>query len=82
MHLYVAYLGGPVGEGRMGEDHEVVLVVAADRDDANARAKAKWQGGGHGHLDALERIEMVDGFRVDVVPAGSGDRTELYGYNA
>ncbi len=66
----------------MGEDHEVVLIVAEDQADANAKAKAKWRGRGRSHVDALERIEMVDGFRVELVPAGSDDRTELYGYNA
>jgi hypothetical protein len=25
VHLYAAYLGGPLMEGRMGEDHEVAL---------------------------------------------------------
>ena len=28
MLLYVAFLGGPLAEGRMGEGHEVVMVVA------------------------------------------------------
>ncbi len=82
MQLYVAFLGGPVGRDRMGEDHEVVMVVAEDRADAEAKAKAKWGGSGRSHVDALQRIDRVDGFRVDVVPAGSGDRGRLYGYNA
>ena len=69
-------------DGRMGEDHEMVLIVADDRADANAKAKAKWRGTGPSHVDALQRIDMVDGFRVDLVPAGRGDRSELHGYNA
>lgn len=81
MHLYAAYLGGPMSDGRMGEDHEVVLIVADDRAEAAAKAKAKWHGPGRTHVDALQRIDTVDGFRIDLVPAESGDRSELYGYN-
>jgi Domain of Unknown Function (DUF1543) len=84
MHLYVAYLGGPMPEGQMGEGHEVVTVVAGDPVDARARAKAKWSGYGRSHVDALQRIESVDGFRIDLVPTASGDRAqpnELFGYN-
>lgn len=81
MHLYAAYLGGPLADGRMGEDHEVVVLVAEDRDEAYARAKAKWRGRGRSHVDALQRIDMVDGYRIELVQAGSGDRAELSGYN-
>ncbi len=76
MDLYAAYLGGPLDDGRMGEGHEVVLVVAADRQDAADRAVAKWSGAPPGHLDALERIVRVDGFDVSLSPVaepGAGD---------
>ena len=54
MHLYAAFLGGPLAGDRMGgEGHEVVLVVAEGLSDA--KAKAKWSGIGHGHVDALQR---------------------------
>jgi hypothetical protein len=65
----------------MGEGHEVVLVVAADLTEAKARAKAKWSGTGRGHVDALQRIDMVDGFEVSLAEAGSGDRLTLDDYN-
>ena len=83
MHLYVAYLGGPMPEGQMGEGHEVVAVVADGEVDARAKAKAKWNGYGRSHVDALQRIESVDGFRIDLVATGSADRVdnELFGYN-
>jgi hypothetical protein len=81
MHLYVAFLGGPMADGRTGEDHEVVMIVAEDRAEANTKAKAKWRGPGRSHVDALQRIERVDGFRIQLVRAGSGDRSEIYGYN-
>jgi len=73
MHLYTAYLGGPLDEGRMGEGHEVVLVVAADRRDAAARALAKWRGAPPGHLDALVRVERVDGHEVVLSEVGGDD---------
>jgi hypothetical protein len=73
MHLYAAYLGGPLETGRMGEGHEVVLVVAADRDDAKRRAAAKWRGAPPGHLDALVRVDRVDGHQVTLSEVGGGD---------
>ena len=48
MHLYAAFLGGPLAGDRMGEGHEVVLVVAEGLSDAKAKAKAKWSGSGRG----------------------------------
>ena len=30
VHLFAAFLGGELADGRMGEDHEVVFVVADD----------------------------------------------------
>jgi len=73
MHLYAAYLGGPLDGGRMGEGHEVVLVVAADRDEATERALAKWRGAPPGHLDALVRIDRVDGHQVSLAEVGGDD---------
>jgi hypothetical protein len=65
----------------MGEGHEVVYVVASDLAEAKAKAKAKWSGTGQGHVDALQWIEMVDGFEISLVEAGSGDRLTLDDYN-
>jgi hypothetical protein len=81
VHLYAAFLGGPLAEGRMGEGHEVVLVVAADLPEAKAKARTKWSGAGRGHVDALQRIDMVDGFEVSLAEAGTGDRLTLDDYN-
>jgi Domain of Unknown Function (DUF1543) len=81
MDLYTAYLGGPLVNGRMGEDHEVVLVVAADRADAEIQAVAKWQGTPPGHLDALERIVRIDGYDVHLTAAGGEDQIEMESFN-
>ena len=80
MHLYVAYLGGELGPGRMGEDHEVVFVVAEDMPSARRAARAKWGGDGQAHVDALTRIDMIDGYAIGLEGGGSGDRTETEGY--
>ena len=82
MDLYAAYLGGPLTDGRMGEGHEVVLVVAADRTDAKAKATAKWRGAPPGHLDALERIVRVDGYTVTLTESGDrDDEVEMETFN-
>ena len=65
----------------MGEDHEVVLVVAPDLEEAKVRALGKWSGEGRGHVDALQQIEMVDGFEIALSETGEGDRVTLDGYN-
>jgi hypothetical protein len=65
----------------MGEDHEVVFVVAEDMVTARKAAKQKWGGGGRPHVDALTRLDMIDGFSVALTEAGTGDRTETKGYN-
>jgi Domain of Unknown Function (DUF1543) len=83
MDLYAVLLGGPVAEGRMGEDHEVVFVVADSPPEARTLAKAKWTGVGRGHVDAVQRIEAVDGCSVTVTPTAglTGDRIELQSDN-
>jgi hypothetical protein len=81
MHLYAAFLGGPLADGRMGEGHEVVMVVAEDLKQAKSRARAKWTGVGRGHVDAVQQIDMVDGFEITLAQAGTGDRLTLEDYN-
>ena len=81
MHLFAAFLGGELSPGRMGEDHEVVFVVAEDMPSARQAAKAKWGGDGRPHVDALTRLDMVDGFAIGLEQRGDGDATETEGYN-
>ncbi len=70
----------------MGEDHEVVFVVADDAVDAKAKAKTKWGGVGRCHVDAVQRVEVVDGFEVALnqatdAGAGPADVTVIDNYN-
>lgn len=65
----------------MGEDHEVVFVVADDTTAARNAAQRKWAGGGRAHVDAVTRLDMIDGYAVTLHPAGSGDATAMEGYN-
>lgn len=71
--LFVVYLGGKLDESRMGEDHEVVVVVADDCAGARKAAKEKWQGLGSAHVDAVRELTVVDGYRVDLTLVGVGD---------
>lgn len=77
MNLYAVYLGGDLAPGRVGEDHEVVFVVGDDLKDVRRRARAKWRGAGTAHVDAVIRLEQVDGHAVELVARGEGDVTEL-----
>lgn len=77
-HLFVVYLGGKVAEGRMGEDHEVVVVVAMDVVAARKAAKAKWSGLGDPHVDAVQQLDRIDGYQVDLTPVeGLPDRAPV-----
>jgi hypothetical protein len=58
-----------------------VFVVAEDMDSARRAARAKWGGDGRAHVDALTRLDMIDGFAVGLEAAGAGDATETEGYN-
>lgn len=77
MNLYAVYLGGDLIPGRMGEDHEVVFVVGGDLKDVKRQAKAKWQGAGRAHIDAVRRLDRIDGHDIQLVDAEPGDLTEL-----
>ena len=81
VHLFAAYLGGDLGSGRIGEDHEVVFVVAEDTRAARRAAKAKWRGDGQAHVDALTRIDMIDGYAIGLERTGAGDDTATEGYD-
>jgi Domain of Unknown Function (DUF1543) len=81
VHLFAAYLGGELGPGRMGEDHEVVFVVAEDMRSARRAAKEKWGGDGPAHVDALTRLDRIDGYAIHLHLQGDGDATQTEGYN-
>ncbi len=74
LKLFVVYLGGKVAEGRMGEDHEVVVVVADDVPAARKAAKAKWCGIGDPHVDAVQELDIVDKHKVCLSRVVEGDR--------
>lgn len=77
MNLYIVYLGGKLDSLRMGEDHEVVAVVAADATAARKAAKAKWRGIGDPHVDAVQELIIVDGHNITLTPTGRQDHTFL-----
>jgi hypothetical protein len=77
MNLYAVYLGGDLAPGRMGEDHEVVFVVGDDLQDVRRRARAKWKGTGRAHVDAVQRLDQIDGHAIHLVGTGMGDLTDL-----
>ncbi|MGO9341292.1 MAG: DUF1543 domain-containing protein [Acidimicrobiales bacterium] len=53
----------------IGEDHEVVFVVAADATAARRQARAKWTGyDPKPHLDMVLELDVVDGHAVSLSP--------------
>jgi hypothetical protein len=75
--LYVVFLGGDPAPGRMGEDHEVVAVVASDVKSARAKARAKWTGVSKGHVDAVRVLKVIDGYEIVLQPSSFDEVTEL-----
>jgi Domain of Unknown Function (DUF1543) len=79
--LYAVYLGGDPAPGRIGEDHEVVFVVAEDIQAARKQARAKWGGDDpKPHVDMVQELDVVDGYEVslhptDRAPAATADKT-------
>ena len=75
--LYVVYLGGDPGPGRLSEDHEVVLVVATDLKSARRQARTKWAGTGRPHIDAVAALDVVDGYAVELRPTTEIGRLDV-----
>jgi Domain of Unknown Function (DUF1543) len=79
--LYAVYLGGDPAPGRIGEDHEVVFVVAEDLKAARQQARAKWTGDDpKPHVDMVQELDVVDGYAISLAPtnrapAAAPDRT-------
>jgi Domain of Unknown Function (DUF1543) len=65
--LYAVYLGGDPAPGRMGEDHEVVFVVAHDVTSARRQARDKWSGDDpKPHVDMVQELDVIDGFEISL----------------
>jgi hypothetical protein len=65
--LYAVYLGGDPAPGRIGEDHEVVFVVAEDVVSARKQARKKWSGSDpKPHVDMVQELDVVDGYEVSL----------------
>jgi Domain of Unknown Function (DUF1543) len=75
--LYVVYLGGDLAPGRLGEDHEVVLVVARDLPEARRAARAKWSGLGRAHVDAVRPVTVIDGYRIQLEATTEQETTTI-----
>jgi Domain of Unknown Function (DUF1543) len=79
--LYAIYLGGDPAPGRIGEDHEVVFVVAEDVASARKQARAKWAGDDpKPHVDMVQELDIVDGYAVSLTatdrrPRATADNT-------
>ena len=65
--LYAIYLGGDPAPGRIGEDHEVVFVVAEDVTSARRQARKKWTGDDpKPHVDMVQELDVVDGYSISL----------------
>lgn len=76
--LYAVYLGGDPEPGRMGEDHEIVFVVAPDTVSARRAARAKWTGADpKPHVDMVQELDAVDGYEVALAYTGRAGSAPL-----
>jgi len=79
--LYAVLLGGSGGPGRLSEDHETVFVVAEDDQAAKKAARTKWSGYGRGHIDALEVVDVIDGYAVVLEPTEGTGQQHFHSFN-
>ena len=79
--LYAVLLGGSGGPGRLSEDHETVFVVADDDKSAKRAAREKWSGYGKGHVDALEVVDVVDGFTITLAASSQTGTRHFHSFN-
>lgn len=77
-NLFAVFLGGKLAGDRLGEDHEVVFVVAANQQQARKLAKAKWKGiANEVHVDAIQKLEIIDGHRIVLNETDQADRAKI-----
>lgn len=77
MKLFVAYLGGKMKQKRIGEDHETVMLVAENQEEAKVKARSKWQGEGAAHLDMLIELGVVDGYKINLEKVPEQDTLKM-----
>ena len=79
-NLYVVFLGGSLPPNRIGEDHEIVFVVAKNQMDAEIKAKQKWQGyTNYGvHIDSIKKINEVDNYKLELVKIKSDEKLNKF----
>lgn len=61
--LFAVYLGGRFNDNFI-EDHEIIFVVAADKDEAKRMAKEKSKIKHDIHCDGMIEIVNVDGYNI------------------
>ena len=77
-NLFAVFLGGKLADDRLGEDHEVVFVIAANQKEARTLAKTKWKGVADGvHIDAIQKLEIIDGHRILLEATEESDRAKI-----
>lgn len=63
--LWAIYLGGRYSDGFI-EDHEIVFVIAENKDEAKILAKAKTKITNDVHCDGVISITNVDGYDISI----------------
>ncbi|QQS15587.1 MAG: DUF1543 domain-containing protein [Candidatus Moraniibacteriota bacterium] len=73
--LFIVFLGGRLSDNRMGEDHEVVAVVAEDDSEAKLKAREQWKGLDRKsvHIDSMMELSRVGGYAVSLSRIEGGE---------
>jgi hypothetical protein len=79
--LFAVYLGGRAPKGNT-EIHDVVFVTGRAIEDTYEQLMDKWLGTPKGlHIDSWIELDVVDGFKVAVVPDKDAGAKRLYFVN-
>lgn len=71
-YLWLVQLGATV-PGRLTEQHDVYMEVAPDLESLKVGIRNFWPGCKSIHVDGFERIEIVDGYKITIIPADKDD---------
>lgn len=73
--LWAIYLGGRYADGFI-EDHEIVFVVAENREEAKQLAKDKTKIINDVHCDGVISIVNVDGYDINIKQSSNNENVE------
>ena len=79
--LFAVYLGGRAPRASI-ELHDMVFVAGEAIEDCHEQILDRWFGTpGHVHIDSVLELDIVDGWKIELAKAPSGQKEKLFFVN-